>query len=205
MGPALFIVISHEQGSLKTSPPGGCAGLDRPCRFDPMGPDRQMKGGCQHGVVTEGDIRLERSADDEEEVVTASDLIARISADRRAGRETSADVRTFLEIVGQQNRAALERLGMGSDLGDQPRIVLFECPDGQERVRLRGGTLDGELYCAHRPRADIWIHSQSVGGTIKWRQRYRCVGHESVEDPEYGTLQVMSFQELVDETEDPKR
>jgi hypothetical protein len=37
-------------------------------------------------------------------------LIARISADRRAGRDTSDDMKALLKIAAQENRAALDRL-----------------------------------------------------------------------------------------------
>ena len=51
-------------------------------------------------------------------------------------------------------------------------------------------------------RADLDA-GQRVTTTHKgWKERYRCVGHETVEGPEYGTLQVMSFLERVDETGD---
>jgi hypothetical protein len=47
-------------------------------------------------------------ADDVDHAADA--LIARIAADRRAGRDTSNNVQALLEIAGNDNRAALDRL-----------------------------------------------------------------------------------------------
>jgi hypothetical protein len=49
-------------------------------------------------------------ADDVDHAASADVLIARIAADRRAGKDTSEDVKALLEIAGQENRAALDRL-----------------------------------------------------------------------------------------------
>jgi hypothetical protein len=124
-------------------------------------------------------------------------LIARIAADWRAGRDTSKDIKTLVGLAREENQATLDRLAEAG----LPGGIRIECLDGDERVRLRGGTSDGEFFCARRPRADTWIHSQCLDATIRWKERYRCVGHETVEDPEYGILQVMSLQEFVDEME----
>jgi hypothetical protein len=37
-------------------------------------------------------------------------LVARIAADRRAGKDTSKDVEKLLRLAGEKNRAALDRL-----------------------------------------------------------------------------------------------
>jgi hypothetical protein len=37
-------------------------------------------------------------------------VIARATADRRAGRDATRDVEELLRVAGQQNRAALDRL-----------------------------------------------------------------------------------------------
>lgn len=129
---------------------------------------------------------------------SARALIARIVADSRAGRDASQDIKTLVDLVREENRVVLDRLAQK----EPSESIRIECLDGHERVRLRGGTLDGELFCARRPRADIWLHSQSLDANIRWKERYRCVGHETVEDPEYGTLQVMSLQEFAAEPDD---
>jgi len=49
-------------------------------------------------------------ADDVDHAASSDVLIARIAADRRADRDTSKDVKALLEIAGQENRAALDRL-----------------------------------------------------------------------------------------------
>jgi hypothetical protein len=73
---------------------------------------------------------------------------------------------------------------------------------GPREGQTSGRNLDGEYFCERRPRADIWVHAQNLDATVRWKERYRCVGHETVEDPEYGTLQVMFLQEFAAETED---
>jgi hypothetical protein len=60
--------------------------------------------------VTESAVQPEALADDVDHAASADVLIARIAADRRAGRDTSKDVKALLEIAGQENRAALDRL-----------------------------------------------------------------------------------------------
>ncbi len=63
-----------------------------------------------NGEVTdsavERDVVAEEAAlDDSEEA-----LVARIAADRRAGRDTTRDVQALLELAGKTNKAALDRL-----------------------------------------------------------------------------------------------
>ncbi len=63
-----------------------------------------------YGEVTdsavERDVVAEEAAlDDSEEA-----LVARIAADRRAGRDTTRDVQALLELAGKTNKAALDRL-----------------------------------------------------------------------------------------------
>jgi hypothetical protein len=60
--------------------------------------------------VTESAIQPDVVADNVDDTVSADVLIARIAADRRAGRDTSKDVQALLEIAGEDNRAALDRL-----------------------------------------------------------------------------------------------
>jgi hypothetical protein len=151
-------------------------------------------------VVTERADEPETSSDDGGHFVTADVLIACIAADHRAGRDISKDLRALQGIAGQQGRALFDRLARAGQ--PHPGKAQIECWEGQQRVKLRGGTLDGEYFCECRPRADIWVHSQNLDATVRWKERYRCVGHETVEDPEHGTLQVMSLQEFAAETED---
>jgi len=70
-----------------------------------------MNSGGQNGGVTESAVQPETLADDVDHAASTDVLIARIAADRRAGRDTSKDVKALLEIAGQENRAALDRLG----------------------------------------------------------------------------------------------
>jgi hypothetical protein len=68
--------------------------------------------------------------------------------------------------------------------------------------KLRGDSSGGELVRLRQPRTDMWIHSETLSGA-KWKERrYRCVGRETVDNPEFGTLRIMSFQERVDDLED---
>jgi len=60
--------------------------------------------------VTESAVQPETLADDVDHPVTRDVLIARIAADRRAGKDTSKDLKALLKIAGQENRAALDRL-----------------------------------------------------------------------------------------------
>ncbi|MGO8823665.1 MAG: hypothetical protein ACLQU9_00300 [Acidimicrobiales bacterium] len=56
--------------------------------------------------AVERDVVAEEAAlDDSEEA-----LVARIAADRRAGRDTTRDVQALLELAGKTNKAALDRL-----------------------------------------------------------------------------------------------
>jgi hypothetical protein len=60
--------------------------------------------------VTESAVQPETLADDVDHTDPTDVLIARIAADRRAGRDTSDDVKALLKIAAQENRAALDRL-----------------------------------------------------------------------------------------------
>jgi hypothetical protein len=60
--------------------------------------------------VTESAVQSDAVANDVDDTAWADVLIARIAADRRAGRDTSKDVRALLEIAGKDNRAALDQL-----------------------------------------------------------------------------------------------
>jgi hypothetical protein len=150
-------------------------------------------------VVTKRAVQPEMLAHDVNHVAAANALIARIAADQRAGLDISNDVRALVRLAGpdQESRDRLTRAMQPGDTGP----FKFECSGSSEMVKLRGGSLDGEYFCVRRPRADVWIHSQSLDATIRWKQRYRCVGHETVEDLEYGTLQVMSLQEFAAEVD----
>ena len=71
---------------------------------------RPQKRRGQNREVTdsavERDVVAEEAAlDDSEEA-----LVARIAADRRAGRDTTRDVQALLELAGKTNKAALDRL-----------------------------------------------------------------------------------------------
>ena len=74
----------------------------------PMARPQKRRG--HNGEVTdsavERDVVAEEAAlDDSEEA-----LVARIAADRRAGRDTTRDVQALLELAGKTNKAALDRL-----------------------------------------------------------------------------------------------
>jgi hypothetical protein len=60
--------------------------------------------------VTESAVQPESLADDVDHAASTDVLIARIAADRRAGRDTSMDVKALLEMAGKDNRATLDRL-----------------------------------------------------------------------------------------------
>jgi hypothetical protein len=60
--------------------------------------------------VTESAVQPETLADHVDHADPTDVLIARIAADRRAGRDTSDDVKALLKIAAQENRAALDRL-----------------------------------------------------------------------------------------------
>jgi hypothetical protein len=98
-------VISGGHGSLKASPTGGCADFDRPCRSQPKVSVRRADR-WQSCEVTESANQPETSVDDGDHRSTDV-LIARIAADRRAGRDTSKDVEALIEIAARENRAAL--------------------------------------------------------------------------------------------------
>jgi hypothetical protein len=137
-------------------------------------------------------------ANDIDYVASAEILIARIAVDHRAGRNISKDLRALVMLAGP-DQATRDQLARAAHPGTG--AFEFECSDGSERVRLQGGSLDGKYFCARRPRADVWIHSQSLDAKIRWKERYRCVGHETVEEPEFGTLQVMSLREFAAEVD----
>ncbi len=69
-------------------------------------------GKCRghNGDVT--DSTVERDVVAEEAALDHSKeaLVARIAADRRAGRDTTRDVQALLELAGKTNQAALDRL-----------------------------------------------------------------------------------------------
>ena len=64
-----------------------------------------QNGGVSKSAVERGIPTDETNRADSEDV-----LIARIAADRRAGRDTTKDVKAFLKLAGKSNRAALDRL-----------------------------------------------------------------------------------------------
>jgi hypothetical protein len=71
---------------------------------------RPQKGRGHNGEVT--DSAVERDVVAEEVALDDSEeaLVARIAADRRAGRDTTRDVQALLELAGKTNKAALDRL-----------------------------------------------------------------------------------------------
>jgi hypothetical protein len=42
--------------------------------------------------------------------LSEDELVARIAADRQAGKDTTKDVKALLRLAGEKNRAALDRL-----------------------------------------------------------------------------------------------
>jgi hypothetical protein len=42
--------------------------------------------------------------------LSEDELVARIAADRQAGKDTMKDVKALLRLAGEKNRAALDRL-----------------------------------------------------------------------------------------------
>jgi len=60
--------------------------------------------------VTESAVQPETLADDVDHAASSAVLITRIAANRRAGLDTSDDVKALLKVAAQENRAALDRL-----------------------------------------------------------------------------------------------
>jgi hypothetical protein len=69
-------------------------------------------GKCRGHNGEVSDNAVERDVVAEEAALDHSQqaLVARISADRRAGRETTRGVRALLQLAGKTNRTALDRL-----------------------------------------------------------------------------------------------
>ena len=42
--------------------------------------------------------------------ISEDELVARIAADRKAGKDTTKDVERLLRLAGEKNRAAIDRL-----------------------------------------------------------------------------------------------
>ncbi|HEY1988125.1 MAG TPA: hypothetical protein VGG43_01555 [Acidimicrobiales bacterium] len=55
-------------------------------------------------------VEREIPTDETDQADSEDVLVARITADRRAGRDTSDDVKALLKLAGKNNRAALDRL-----------------------------------------------------------------------------------------------
>ncbi|HVB94963.1 MAG TPA: hypothetical protein VND67_11610 [Acidimicrobiales bacterium] len=55
-------------------------------------------------------IKRDAPTDETNQADSEDVLVARIAADRRAGRDTSKDVKALLKRAGKNNRAALDRL-----------------------------------------------------------------------------------------------
>jgi hypothetical protein len=66
---------------------------------------RGHNGEVTNSAVERDVVAEEAALDDSEEA-----LVARIAADRRAGRDTTRDVQALLELAGKTNKAALDRL-----------------------------------------------------------------------------------------------
>jgi hypothetical protein len=60
--------------------------------------------------MTKSAIERETPTDEPCQVDSEDVLVARIAAGRRAGRDTSEDVKALLNLAGTNNRAALDRL-----------------------------------------------------------------------------------------------
>lgn len=82
------------------------------------GPDRWRKSSgasnrllrWQNGGVSKSTVEQESSAEQADQADSEDVLVARIAADRRAGRDTTHDVKELLSRAGKENRAALDRL-----------------------------------------------------------------------------------------------
>jgi hypothetical protein len=84
--------------------------LTDPAGWGPGGLTIESKGEWQNGGVSESAVQPDTVANDVDNDASADDLIARVAADRRAGRDTSEDVEALLKIAAEDNRAALDRL-----------------------------------------------------------------------------------------------
>ncbi len=60
--------------------------------------------------MTESAVERETSPPEDDVTNTEEALVARITADRRAGKDTTKDVEKLLQLTGVKNRAALDRL-----------------------------------------------------------------------------------------------
>ena len=94
-------------GPVKAAPAGGCAGLDRPWLTGVATPfARIVVGDWHNGTVRKSAIENETSTSE----LSEDELVARIAADRKAGKDTTKDVERLLHLGGEKNRAALDRL-----------------------------------------------------------------------------------------------
>ena len=60
--------------------------------------------------MTESAVERETASPDDDVIDAEDALVARIAADRRAGKDTTKDVEKLLQLTGEKNRAALDRL-----------------------------------------------------------------------------------------------
>ncbi len=102
--------------SVALRPPQGCPFWAAPPAL--TGPDR-LGGSAgasirphrwQNRGVSKSTFEQESSAEQADQADSEDILVARIAADRRAGRDTTRDVRAFLRVAAENNRAALDRL-----------------------------------------------------------------------------------------------
>jgi hypothetical protein len=71
-----------------------------------------MRTGRWHnGGVTDNAVDRDVTAKKADTSDSEDALIARIAADRRAGKDTTRDVEALLRITSDTNQAALDRLG----------------------------------------------------------------------------------------------
>ena len=63
-------------------------------------------GGWHNGLVRKSSTQPEASTSE----ISEDELIVRILADRKAGKDTTKDVELLLRLAGTNNRAALDRL-----------------------------------------------------------------------------------------------
>jgi len=75
------------------------------------------------------------------------------------------------------------------------RSVAVRDDEGLLVVKLRGGMLDGRIRGVRNPRQDMSVTITSAVSGFIWHGRYRRVRNESVDDPNYGRIPVMSIQE----------
>jgi hypothetical protein len=63
-------------------------------------------------VVGQNGFMRKSTAETEKDTAELSEdeLVARIAADRKAGKDTTKDVEALLRLAGETNRAALDRL-----------------------------------------------------------------------------------------------